>query len=846
MDKTRPRTRPITRPALFSTLLLLLSNTNSAIWAAEPLFSTFLESGQKEIKACHYDQAEKQLEMALANSEHLSETAEGRMKLYCELGAAYCYTGKFEKSREYLEKVVQYRKSKVVLGKKQTLEAQLSLYEPVCMLGTVYRNMDRFADSERLYKESLNVFQGNNSLNLLCQATVLYALGTLYLEMQKPKEAETILKAALSTREKTAQKKYLSENGIYDALGRSYYLQDRLSEAEETLKKALEFAREEKSATSEAYTKANLSLVYGALGKYEEARKLLKESLETISKSHGEGSNQMATCYSTLAKVAIEQDQYDEAEELLSKALQTHRKLLGEDHTFTARDLMRLSTLMKNQGRYGEAEEYAQKSLSVYEKLLGSDNEGTNQARRDLAQIIAESGTKQPEKLNQAIELLSKAASSGSIVDKALNDLTLGEVQIRKGQKKEAEQSIKNAVAMLDGSGDETRLPLYKCTTALADFYLSQGREQDAEIYADKALKLKRQMLASDASDQARLVVDLRKAADIKMRLGKGNEYQNLSAEIKSIVEASPQMKDAVSIRKFERQENSQSVKQRPVKNKWALVIGISNFKESDINLRFAAKDAIDFSNYLVNDAGFSPTNVKLLTDKNATRDNIIKELGDGFLGRKAGLDDLVVIYVSSHGSTSMENADGVNFLVAHDTNPQALLSTGIPMQWLSQIIKEQVHSDRVILIMDVCHSGAASSGAKGLSREKFNTDKIAVGAGQAIICSSAPEQVSWESKNYQNSVFTRKLIEALKRPGSNLDTAYDYLKEQVYAEVMQDRHKVQTPLYFSRAWQGPPPVLAVPVNAGAEAGAKANPSNNEKPGIKKAGSVKAGSARKR
>jgi uncharacterized caspase-like protein len=321
-------------------------------------------------------------------------------------------------------------------------------------------------------------------------------------------------------------------------------------------------------------------------------------------------------------------------------------------------------------------------------------------------------------------------------------------------------------------------------------------------------------MLASDASDQARLVVDLRKAADIKMRLGKSNEYQTLNSEIKSIVEASPQMKDAVSIRKFERQENSQAVKQRPVKNKWALVIGISNFKESDINLRFAAKDAIDFSNYLVNDAGFNSGNVKLLTDKNATRDNIIKELGDGFLGRKAGPDDLVVIYVSSHGSTSMESADGVNFLVAHDTNPQALLSTGIPMQWLSQIIKEQVHSDRVILIMDVCHSGAASNGAKGLSREKFNTDKITVGAGQAIICSSAPEQVSWESKNYQNSVFTRKLIEALKRPGSNLDTAYDYLKEQVYAEVMQDRHKVQTPLYFSRAWQGPPPVLAVPVAA--------------------------------
>jgi uncharacterized caspase-like protein len=130
-----------------------------------------------------------------------------------------------------------------------------------------------------------------------------------------------------------------------------------------------------------------------------------------------------------------------------------------------------------------------------------------------------------------------------------------------------------------------------------------------------------------------------------------------------------------------------------------------------------------------------------------------------------------------------------------------------------------------VILVLDVCHSGAVhgtggtgasgANGEKGLVRQaSFDLEKVALGEGQAIICSSAPEQVSWESKTYPNSVFTRKLIESLRLNGGkvNLNEAFDNLKESVEREVLSDRGKLQTPVYFSKGWQGPPPVLSVPV----------------------------------
>jgi hypothetical protein len=70
----------------------------------------------------------------------------------------------------------------------------------------------------------------------------------------------------------------------------------------------------------------------------------------------------------------------------------------------------------------------------------------------------------------------------------------------------------------------------------------------------------------------------------------------------------------------------------RPVKDKWALVIGISNFQDSKLNLKYAAKDATDFANFLIKDENFAADHVQVLTDEKATRANVLSLLGDRWL----------------------------------------------------------------------------------------------------------------------------------------------------------------------------------------------------------------------
>src|SRR5262249_60636562 len=55
---------------------------------------------------------------------------------------------------------------------------------------------------------------------------------------------------------------------------------------------------------------------------------------------------------------------------------------------------------------------------------------------------------------------------------------------------------------------------------------------------------------------------------------------------------------------------NAMSTAASPIADKWALVVGISNFKDASINLTYAAKVSTDFRHFLVSKAHFQPDHV--------------------------------------------------------------------------------------------------------------------------------------------------------------------------------------------------------------------------------------------
>ena len=380
----------------------------------------------------------------------------------------------------------------------------------------------------------------------------------------------------------------------------------------------------------------------------------------------------------------------------------------------------------------------------------------------------------------------------------------------------------------------------------LAGLYMDEGKYAEAESLYRKLLARDEKVLGANKPAVASDLDNLGRVLKAQARTKEAQAETERAAEIKKKLPGAQPL--SVVVEESMHGAGGEPGPSTPLKDKWALCIGISNFKDSTINLKYAAKDATDFRNFLISTEHFQPDHVKLLTDAAATRANIVGQLSDQWLGKVAKAEDLVIVYVSSHGSTAMEEANSVNFLVPYDGNRNNLLLNGIPMQWLNQIMKEEVRSARVMLILDVCHSGAAAGaqevthrsgvdadvsrrgsggaggtgnaaenveavgagesdgkGGKGIARvDAFDIGKVTIGTGQIVLCSSMPDQVSWESKEYPNSVFTRRLIEGLQSHGhaTTLTQAYSWMHDKVQEEVLRDRGEIQSPV-IKKAWGG-------------------------------------------
>lgn len=248
-----------------------------------------------------------------------------------------------------------------------------------------------------------------------------------------------------------------------------------------------------------------------------------------------------------------------------------------------------------------------------------------------------------------------------------------------------------------------------------------------------------------------------------------------------------------------------------PILDKWALVVGISKFKNPAMNLRFPDKDAADFANFLVKEQHFAADHVKLLTNEKATRESIMTELGSTWLPKNVKPGDLVLVFFAGHGSSAEQDAAHKNFVLAYDTNPLNLFATGIEMQDLAGTIKSRINTDRVLIVLDACHAGAAETGSKSVYvMPKLNVETVMQGTGQLVIASSSADQVSFDSSEYKNGIFTHNLIAGLRKY-PDLKRAFNYTKTAVESESIKDFGKAQTPVLKDANWKGSSLILGAP-----------------------------------
>ncbi|MBN1893214.1 caspase family protein [bacterium] len=238
----------------------------------------------------------------------------------------------------------------------------------------------------------------------------------------------------------------------------------------------------------------------------------------------------------------------------------------------------------------------------------------------------------------------------------------------------------------------------------------------------------------------------------------------------------------------------------------WAVVVGISRYQKIR-DLNYADKDAEAFNDFLIHHLNVPEDHIQTLTNEQATLNNVKKVIGDD-LRRNAGQEDQVMIFFAGHGAVepdlSNQDGDGLSkYLMMHDTQPDALYSTALPMDEVARMFG-RISSDRVVYIGDACYSGA-SGGRTILTHQTRATlsdeflNRLSTGKGRIILTASGANELSLEDDRIQHGVFTYHLLKALKGEADldgdgfvSVDEAYSYVSRIVPESTGQSQHPVK------------------------------------------------------
>jgi hypothetical protein len=251
--------------------------------------------------------------------------------------------------------------------------------------------------------------------------------------------------------------------------------------------------------------------------------------------------------------------------------------------------------------------------------------------------------------------------------------------------------------------------------------------------------------------------------------------------------------------------------------DRWALVIGIGSFADKSIeSLHYTTSDAQSFQDALLDPkiGNFKASNVHTLMNDQATTKNIKIQLN--WLARSAGPDDLVVVYVATHGSSRDVDTADVNYLITHDTeigpgenpDPDTLFATALPMVDIANAIATRVKARRAAIFLDTCYSGNAAvkntrmiaPGIANSAPSAQTLDHIKQGSGRIVFAASGTEEESLESDALKHGLFTYYLVEALRKQGGSapLSQIFDYTQKRVSeraATEFRQYHLQQNPV---------------------------------------------------
>jgi hypothetical protein len=202
-----------------------------------------------------------------------------------------------------------------------------------------------------------------------------------------------------------------------------------------------------------------------------------------------------------------------------------------------------------------------------------------------------------------------------------------------------------------------------------------------------------------------------------------------------------------------------------PKLNLYVLAIGVSNYKDQTVRLKFAAKDAADFVALAKAQQGglyekvipYSPRGS--LQDSDATREAVLDGL-DWISRSVTNSNDVAMIFLAGHG---IMTPDQHYRFLPYDYDPDRIPRTTISDSELEDYLTKI--GGKKIFFFDTCYSGSVLKARAPSSQpdiDRFANQLKAAENGIVVFTSSTGNELSRELDDKMNGAFTLALVEGL------------------------------------------------------------------------------------
>lgn len=225
----------------------------------------------------------------------------------------------------------------------------------------------------------------------------------------------------------------------------------------------------------------------------------------------------------------------------------------------------------------------------------------------------------------------------------------------------------------------------------------------------------------------------------------------------------------------------------------YALLAGVSDYVGTELDLKFAAKDASDMAEALKISAsqymGAENTDIWLLSTDNKNplykpnKPNI-KRVLEGF-AKNATANDILFVYLSGHG-INFGGAEGDFYYLTADaqnsvlSDEQVRNSAAISSAEFTTLIKK-IPATKQVMIIDACHSGqlASNLGKQSTmsSAQVRAMENMKDKTGLYVLAGSASDAVSYEANSYGQGILTYSLLFGIKGPALRDNEFVDIVK---------------------------------------------------------------------